>query len=109
MARSQNPPGSAEWSRRYAAPNARSLRVAHMLSYGLRSPERVGPRMARFLLGVLSTFVVLAGGVASYLLLGFAEVLGDEPPSGIESRLMRAAVHASVRREAPDLPNPVPP
>jgi mono/diheme cytochrome c family protein len=65
--------------------------------------------MKHFLLGVLTTLVVLAGGALGYLLLGFAEVRGDQPVSGIESALMRAAVHAAVRRRAPNVPNPVPP
>jgi mono/diheme cytochrome c family protein len=43
------------------------------------------------------------------LWLGWAEVLGDLPPSRFESYLMTKSVHASVRRRAPELPNPVAP
>jgi len=38
-----------------------------------------------------------------------AEIRGDLPPSKIEAYLMRRAVHASVRREAPAVTNPVEP
>jgi mono/diheme cytochrome c family protein len=44
-----------------------------------------------------------------YLRLGFAEVRADIPPSRWEKALMFSAVHASVRRRAPELPNPVAP
>jgi cytochrome c553 len=62
-----------------------------------------------FLLGVAATLVVLVAGALAYLLLGFAEVRGDQPVTGLERTLMRAAVHASVRRHAPNDSDPVPP
>jgi mono/diheme cytochrome c family protein len=62
-----------------------------------------------FLLGVLSTIVILVIGGFAYLRLGLAEARGDLPPSRIETFLMSSAVHASVRREAPETPNPFPP
>jgi mono/diheme cytochrome c family protein len=65
--------------------------------------------MKHFLLGVLTTLVVLVGATLGYLLLGFASVRGDQPASGIENAVMRAAIHAAVRRQAPNVPNPVPP
>ncbi|MGH9678159.1 MAG: hypothetical protein ACRD36_13730, partial [Candidatus Acidiferrum sp.] len=65
--------------------------------------------MKYFLLGVLTTLVVLAIVVCGYIRLGFAEVRGDLPPSRFESSLMQSGVHASIRREAPDIPNPIPP
>lgn len=65
--------------------------------------------MKQFLLGVTTTLVVLLVGGLAYLLLGFAEVRGDQPVTGLERTLMRAAVHASVRRHAPDDPESVPP
>ena len=65
--------------------------------------------MKNFLLGVFTTLAVLATDTFCYLLLGFAEVRGDHPGSALETRLMRAAVHASVRRHAPEMPNPVAP
>jgi mono/diheme cytochrome c family protein len=61
-----------------------------------------------FLLGVLFTLLVLLVGGFAYLRLGFAEVRADIPPSRWERALMFSAVHASVRRRAPELPNPVP-
>jgi hypothetical protein len=65
--------------------------------------------MKNFVLGSFVTLAALAVGGFIYLRLGLAEVRGDMPPSGLESKLMRMAVHASVRRQAPELPNPIPP
>ena len=65
--------------------------------------------MKSFLLGVVTGAVLLAFGVVLYLRLGFAEVRGDIAPSRFESNVMAAAVHASVRREASEVPNPVAP
>jgi len=62
-----------------------------------------------FLLGVLFALLALFIGGFAYLRLGFAEVRGDLPPSRWENALMISAVHASVRRHAPETPNPVPP
>jgi mono/diheme cytochrome c family protein len=61
-----------------------------------------------FLLGVLFALLVLLVGGFAYLRLGFAEVRADLPPSKWERALMFSAVHASVRRSAPELPNPIP-
>jgi mono/diheme cytochrome c family protein len=65
--------------------------------------------MKQFFLGVLVTVVVLAIGGLIYLRFGFAEMRGDVPPSRLESSLMHMAVHSSVRRHAPEVPNPVAP
>ena len=65
--------------------------------------------MNRFLLGVLATLVVLFLGVYFYLILGFSEVRADIPPSRFETYLMRKAVHASAKKEAPTLSNPIQP
>jgi mono/diheme cytochrome c family protein len=62
-----------------------------------------------FFMGFLSALAVLLVGVWGYLGLGLAEMRGDISPSQWESRLMYAAVHASVRRHAPEQPNPIPP
>jgi len=62
-----------------------------------------------FLLGVLFTLLALFLGGFAYLRLGFVEVRGDFPPSNWGRALMFSAAHASVRRRAPELPNPVPP
>jgi mono/diheme cytochrome c family protein len=65
--------------------------------------------MKNFVLGSLCTLFVWVVGGLGYLLLGFAEMRGDLPPSRLESALMKRAVHASVRREAPEVANPYPP
>jgi len=62
-----------------------------------------------FLAGILFTLFVLILGGFAYLRLGYAEVRGDLPPSNWEKALMFSSAHASVRRRAPELPNPVPP
>ena len=65
--------------------------------------------MKTFVFGVICTIALLIVGSLAYLLLGFAEVRGDVPGTRLESRLMTAAVHSSVRRHAPELANPFPP
>ncbi len=65
--------------------------------------------MKNFLLGSLFTVAVFALGALLYLGLGLAEVRGDVPPSGLESSLLNMAVHASVRRHAPEVANPIAP
>jgi mono/diheme cytochrome c family protein len=65
--------------------------------------------MKQFWLGALATLIILAVAGLVYLRLGWAEVRGDVPPSRLESSLMRMAVHASVRRHAPEVTNPIPP
>lgn len=65
--------------------------------------------MKHFLLGSLTTLVVLALAGFVYLKLGLAEIRADVGPSRAESTLMRMAVHASVRRHAPEIPSPVAP
>jgi mono/diheme cytochrome c family protein len=62
-----------------------------------------------FLVGFLTAIAVLLAGVLGYLRLGFAEVRGDIAPTAWESSVMYSAVHASVRRRAPELPNPIQP
>ena len=65
--------------------------------------------MRGFLAGALSTIAIFVVAGMVYLRLGLAEVRGDLPPSRLESSLMRMAVHSSVRRHAPEVPNPVAP
>jgi mono/diheme cytochrome c family protein len=65
--------------------------------------------MKNFLVGVFVTLIALAIGVVAFLRLGLMEVQADIPPSAFETRVMNSAVHASVRRSAPDVPNPVEP
>lgn len=64
--------------------------------------------MRQFLLGCLCTLLVLSVGELIFFRLGLADVRGDVPPSRLEASLMRMAVHASVRRHAPNLANPIP-
>jgi mono/diheme cytochrome c family protein len=64
--------------------------------------------LKNFLLGVLFTLLAVFLGGFAYLRLGYVEVRGDLPPSNWERTLMFSAVHASVRRRAPELPNPIP-
>jgi len=65
--------------------------------------------MKNFLLGVITTLLVLAVGGFVYLQQGLAEVRGDIPASPFEDYLTRMAVHAAVLRNAPELASPVPP
>ncbi len=65
--------------------------------------------MKQFFLGSLVTILLFAVGGIVYLRLGLAEVRGDVPASRVEDSLLRMAVHASVRRHAPEVPNPVEP
>ena len=64
--------------------------------------------MKGFLLGFVTALLVLVMGGYAYLKLGLAEVRGDVPVSELETYLMRTAVHAAVRRNAPELRSPVP-
>lgn len=65
--------------------------------------------MKLFIAGFLSAIAVIFLGMLGYLKLGLAEMRGDIGPPWWESRLMYSAVHASVRRHAPEQPNPIPP
>jgi len=65
--------------------------------------------MKNFLLGVLVTTMALAICMFGYLRLGLPEVRADLSPPRWESYLMNSVVHASVRRRAPELPNPIQP
>lgn len=65
--------------------------------------------MKSFLLGILTGAALVVIGGVLYLRLGFAETRADLTPSSFESSLMTAAVRASVRRHAPEMPNPVAP
>jgi hypothetical protein len=63
--------------------------------------------MRHFFLGVLCALAVLAIAAWGYVRFGFAEVRGDLPVSGVENSLMHAGVRASIRREAPEVANPI--
>jgi mono/diheme cytochrome c family protein len=60
-----------------------------------------------FLLGFITSVVVLAICTFAYFRLGFAEVPSDATSPVWESWLMRTAVHASVRRRASQLQTPL--
>lgn len=64
--------------------------------------------MKNFVLGSAAAIVFLVCGSLVYLELGLAPIAADAAPSALEARLMNSAVHASVRRRAPDLANPLP-
>src|SRR5215469_3568542 len=64
--------------------------------------------MKKYLIGVLMGIAVPFIGAFSYLRMGMAEVRADIPPGQWENYLMTAGMHASVKREAPKAPNPVP-
>lgn len=65
--------------------------------------------MKNFFLGSFVTLVILTLGVFLYLRFGLAEVRADLPPSKLEEYVMNGAVHASVRRHAPEMVSPVAP
>lgn len=64
--------------------------------------------MKTFILGSFAAIVVLAVGAFGYLELGFAPMAADVQPPAWEAALMISAVHASVRRRAPAIENPLP-
>jgi len=65
--------------------------------------------MKNFLLGVVAGSALLILGMMLYLRLGLAEVRADLPPSPLETKILTAAVHASIRRQAPEISNPIAP
>src|SRR5271167_1868161 len=68
-----------------------------------------GRSLKNFIVGALAAIVVLTVGAFAYLGLGFASVRADAEPPGWESGLMNSTVHASVRRRAPRMQNPLAP
>lgn len=64
--------------------------------------------MKSFLLGVSSGALFLILAAIVYLRLGLAEIRADAPVYAWVSRCLSSAVHASVRRTAPALQNPLP-
>jgi mono/diheme cytochrome c family protein len=61
----------------------------------------------RFVIGALAAVVTLVLGALGYFGLGFATVGADAKPTAWEAGFMNATVHASVRRRAPRLQNPL--
>jgi mono/diheme cytochrome c family protein len=64
--------------------------------------------MKNFIFGFLATIVLILIGPLTYLRLGAAEVRGDVRAPWWESRLTQFAIHASVRRSAQRIQNPLP-
>jgi mono/diheme cytochrome c family protein len=62
-----------------------------------------------FILGVFFTLAIVAAGAYAYLYLGLADVRSDRASSQLENSIISTAVHASIRRNAPELRSPVPP
>lgn len=65
--------------------------------------------MKQFFLGSLATVVVFAIAGFLYVRLGLAEVRADAEAPKLETLIMQMAVHASVRRHAPEVTNPIRP
>lgn len=65
--------------------------------------------MKGFILGVFFTLAVVAAGGYAYLRYGMADVRSDQPSSQLQKYVVSTAVHASIRRNAPELRSPVPP
>lgn len=68
--------------------------------------------MKMFILGSFAAIVVVAVvalGTLGYVGLGFGSVGADANPGVLETEVMRSVVHASVRRRAPKMQNPLPP
>ena len=65
--------------------------------------------MKNFLLGVLFTLFFGLLAAFAYIRLGFIEVRADIPATRFETALLGPANRASVRRHAPEIPNPVQP
>jgi len=64
--------------------------------------------MKNFLAGSLCAIALVTITLAISIGLGFMDVAADEEPSAWESGLMTSAVHASVRKRAPTMHNPLP-
>jgi mono/diheme cytochrome c family protein len=66
-------------------------------------------QMKNFATGFFVGAVVLILGMLGYLRLGLVDVRSDVPVSDNMARLLYSGIHASVRRAAPKLQNPLPP
>jgi mono/diheme cytochrome c family protein len=65
--------------------------------------------MGKFLLGVILTILVIAGGAYIYARLGYIDFRADQSPSALETETAMSFVDASVDKRAPDQENPVEP
>ena len=82
-------------------------RLPSPVARSARLPAR--NRIKHFLLGMIASTLLLTIGGLAYLRLGFAEVRADIPPPRLETSWMHLALHASVRRDAPQVSARVPP
>jgi mono/diheme cytochrome c family protein len=64
--------------------------------------------MKNFFAGFLAGTIVLIIGVLSYLQLGLLDVRSDVPSSDLTARFLYTSIHASVRRSASQMQNPLP-
>ena len=65
--------------------------------------------MGKFILGVITTLVVLILGGLGFAMLGFFPTPANVAPPRVERRLAMGAVDASTERHAPRVTNPLPP
>lgn len=65
--------------------------------------------MKNFLIGIVFTLVVLAAGVAYFVMKGYVDTRADQPPSPLETKIAMRAMDASADRHALDTKNPVAP
>ncbi len=63
--------------------------------------------MKSFILGFLGTIMFFLGGLIGYLRLGAADVRADVNAPAWQSELIHFVVHASVKRSAPKVQNPL--
>jgi mono/diheme cytochrome c family protein len=62
-----------------------------------------------FIVGAIAAIVVLGVGAVGYLGLGLASMEADAKPPAWETEWMNSTVHASVRRRASGIQNPLTP
>src|SRR5579863_1013850 len=65
--------------------------------------------MAKFILGIIITLLVLVLGGLGYAMLGFIPTNANVAPSHLEHRLANTAMDASMERHAPHVTNPLTP
>jgi thiosulfate dehydrogenase len=66
-------------------------------------------RMKSFVLGMLVAPLLFAAVGYACFLLGLVDMRGTTAPYRLETGMLRAAVHASVKRNAPAVSNPIEP
>jgi mono/diheme cytochrome c family protein len=74
----------------------------------LKGQQTEGARMKNFIAGFVAGTFVLILGVLLYLRLGLLDIRSGTPVPTLTARFLYSAIHASVRRIAPKLQNPLP-